>query len=173
MATKTKRSGRPTEYRAEYAQTAYRLTLLGCTDVQVAAAFDVSHQTLDAWKKKFPRFLASIKSGKDQADARVAASLHSRAVGYSHPDTHISQYEGRVIKTKITKHYPPDAVAAIFWLKNRQPKLWRDVHRHEVTGKDGAPVQIEDMSVEELRADMIRRGELTPEGRLVPHPSPR
>ncbi len=31
------------------------------------------------------------------------------------------------------KHYPPDPAAAIFWLKNRQPKRWRDriVNEHE------------------------------------------
>jgi len=25
-----------------------------------------------------------------------------------------------------TKHYPPDATSAIFWLKNRQRDKWRD-----------------------------------------------
>lgn len=28
--------------------------------------------------------------------------------------------------TELTKHYPPDTVAAFIWLKNRQPKLWKD-----------------------------------------------
>ena len=27
---------------------------------------------------------------------------------------------------EVDKHYPPDSTAAIFWLKNRQPKVWRD-----------------------------------------------
>jgi hypothetical protein len=26
----------------------------------------------------------------------------------------------------LTKHYPPDTTAAIFWLKNRRPSEWRD-----------------------------------------------
>jgi hypothetical protein len=28
--------------------------------------------------------------------------------------------------TPLTKHYPPDTTACIFWLKNRKPKEWRD-----------------------------------------------
>jgi hypothetical protein len=35
-------------------------------------------------------------------------------------------FEGEIITTKLTKHYPPDTTAAIFWLKNRQPGKWRD-----------------------------------------------
>lgn len=37
-----------------------------------------------------------------------------------------------LITTKeVTKHYPPDTTAAIFWLKNRKPNDWRD--RKDIT----------------------------------------
>jgi hypothetical protein len=29
------------------------------------------------------------------------------------------------------ERYPPDTTAAIFWLKNRRPKAWRDKHEME------------------------------------------
>jgi hypothetical protein len=38
----------------------------------------------------------------------------------------------------------------------------------EVTGKDGQAIQVEHMSKQDLRAQMIQAGEMTPEGRLIP-----
>ncbi|MDO5653127.1 MAG: helix-turn-helix domain-containing protein [Brachymonas sp.] len=118
--------GRPSSYREHYADQAYKLTLLGATDAQLGNFFEVSEQTINTWKKVYPAFLESIKRGKDVADARVAEALFKRATGYSHPDTHISNYQGEVTITPIEKHYPPDPASMIFWLKNRQPESWRD-----------------------------------------------
>ena len=39
------------------------------------------------------------------------------------------------------EHYPPDTTACIFWLKNRQPALWRDKVQQELSGPDGQPLQ--------------------------------
>lgn len=75
-------------------------------------------------------FRDEIDSGAVVANAKVAESLFKRATGYSHPDTHISNHKGNITQTAIVKHYPPDTVAAIFWLKNRQKGEWRD--RQEV-----------------------------------------
>ena len=120
-------------------------------------------------EEKTPKVSFVRKKGASPgSDGEIAQSLFSRAMGYSHPEVHISQFEGRIIKTEITKHYPPDTTACIFWLKNRRPDLWRDVHRLEHTGKDGTPIQVEHMSAAELRADMVKRGEMTPQGRLIP-----
>src|SRR5690606_25933325 len=77
-------------------------------------------------KQEFPEFSESLKKGKDEADALVASSLFRRALGYNHPDTDIKMFRGKIITTKVTKYYPPDTTAAIFWLKNRQPEKWRD-----------------------------------------------
>jgi len=69
----------------------------------------------------------------------VVESLYHRATGYSHPDVVVTSYQGDVTLTEIEKHYPPDATSMIFWLKNRQPKQWRDKqeleHSGEVTGR--------------------------------------
>lgn len=118
--------GRPTLYQAAYAEQARRLALLGQTDAEMAAFFGVDERTINRWKQAHPDFCQSIKEGKADADAKVAAALYQRALGYSHPDTRISNYQGEVIVTPITKHYPPDTAAAFIWLKNRQPDKWRD-----------------------------------------------
>lgn len=126
--------GRPTAYKPEYAEQVGKLCKLGATDKELAEFFDVSEQTINAWKKEQPAFLESLKSGKTLADAEVAAKLYHRAIGYEHPDTHVSNYQGEVTLTPLTKHYAPDPVAAIFWLKNRQRGKWMDKVEHAHSG---------------------------------------
>lgn len=116
--------GRPTRYKKELDETVYKLCLLNAIDTQIADVLGISEVTLNAWKKKHPTFLKSIKRGKEQADAEVAKMLFHRACGYSHKDVHISNYQGEITVTDITKHYPPDTAAACFWLKNRAG--WKD-----------------------------------------------
>ena len=85
--------------------------------------------------------MASLKSGKEIADATVASKLYHRAIGYDHDDVHIYNCKGEVTLTPIKKHYPPDTVACIFWLKNRRPAQWREKIEH--TGVDGQPIQLQ------------------------------
>lgn len=126
------KAGRPTDYRPEMAEQAFKLCLLGATDRDLAGFFDVSEQTINAWKQAQPEFLESIKGGKERADAEVANSLYRRALGYSHPAVKIITVSqganaGSVVEqVPYTEHYPPDTAAGIFWLKNRKKAAWRD-----------------------------------------------
>jgi len=128
---KTVTRGRPTKYRPEFAEQARKLALLGQTDAEMAAFFGLSEATLHRWKHTHKDFCESIKEGKAGADAKVAAALYQRAIGYSHPDVHVSNYQGAITVTPLTKHYPPDTGAAFIWLKNRQPDKWRDRIEHQ------------------------------------------
>lgn len=135
MSEKAKRPiGRPTKYKPEYATQAEKLCLLGATDDDMADFFDVETSTINNWKNEFPEFLESIKKGKMLADANVADRLYQRAMGYEAPDVDIRVVDGEIIKTPLTKYYPPDTPAAIFWLKNRQRSKWRDKVENEVSG---------------------------------------
>lgn len=129
-----KKAGHPTDYKEEYNEQARKLCLLGYTDKELGDFFNVKEQTINNWKKAHPKFFESLKAGKDIADAEVAVSFFERAKGYSHPDTHISNYQGEITITDITKHYPPDSGAALSWLKNRQSKKWRDKQEIEHSG---------------------------------------
>lgn len=129
-----KRPGRKTPFKEEFIGLALNYALLGATDVEMADFFGVSEKTLNTWKKQHPEFLQSLKKGKFQADSIVASKLFHRAKGYSHPDVHITNYKGDITKTNITKYYPPDTLAAIFWLKNRQPEKWRERIENKLSG---------------------------------------
>lgn len=127
MSEEKSKAGRPSGYDPKkYPRQAFKLCLLGADNKRIASFFDVSEDTIKEWVKKYPAFATALKNGKDGADAAIADSLYHRAKGFSHDDVHVSNYMGQVTITKITKHYPPDTTACIFWLKNRQRDQWRD-----------------------------------------------
>lgn len=116
------------------------MTLLGATDKELAQAAGVSEVTINAWKREHPDFLKSLKDGKAVADANVAKSLYRRALGYAHPAVKIlavargNNQGSDVEQVPYVERYPPDTVAAMFWLKNRRPDLWRDKQDVEHSG---------------------------------------
>lgn len=127
-------AGRPTSYKKEYAEQAYKFCLLGATNAQLAEFFEVSESTIDNWLKDKKEFLGAVKEGREIADARVGESLYQRATGYQHEEDKIFCTDGKVTTVKTTKHYPPDATSMIFWLKNRQRDKWREKTEHEHSG---------------------------------------
>ncbi|MFG6139498.1 hypothetical protein [Halomonas sp. B23F22_10] len=131
---------RPTKYKAAFAEQARKLCLLGATDAEMADFFEVSEQTLNAWKKAHPAFLESLKSGKVMADAEVASRLYERALGYSHPEEKVFNNQGEIVTHQTTKHYPPDTTAAAIWLNNRKPDRWRN--KPEPDGQDDTPTPV-------------------------------
>lgn len=127
--------GRPTDYKPEYAEQAYKLCLLGATDAEMADFFRVTEQTLNNWKKSHPEFFESITRGKLLADAEVAEKLYQRAKGYSHEAVKIFNHQGVKMVVPYVEHYPPDTQAASLWLRNRQPAKWRDKQDIEHSGE--------------------------------------
>lgn len=135
-------AGRPSKFKPEFVGQAEKLAALGATDREVAEFFDVNEATLNRWKHTQPELCASLKVGKEAADQRVEQSLYRRATGYSYDAVKIFMPAGALapVYAPYVEHAPPDTTAAIFWLKNRDPERWRDMSRHEHTGKDGAPL---------------------------------
>ena len=129
-----KKVGRPSLYKPEYAIQAEKLCLLGATDIELADFFEISVATLNKWKIKYPDFVASICGAKEIADARVERSLYQKAIGYTFESEKVFQFQGQIIRTPIREHIPPDTVAGMFLMKNRQPDKWRDVQKHEHGG---------------------------------------
>lgn len=101
-------AGRPTDYRPEYAEQAFRHCLLGATDADLALLFKVSERTINRWRAEHEEFCRSVDEGREDADAHVAKALYHKAKG-------------------------GDTRAAEIWLRNRQSHRWRDkqVIEHE------------------------------------------
>lgn len=134
-------AGRPSKFTKELEYAMIHLATLGYTDKQISTACGVTEQTLNNWKISHPEFFESLKEAKITPDQLVEASLFQRATGYSAPETKMFLHRGKIVSQDMIKHYPPDPTSMIFWLKNRQPKLWKE--KHEVNHlTDGNPIQI-------------------------------
>jgi transposase-like protein len=144
--------GRPSKYRPEFAEQAYKLCLLmGATDADLAAFFEVHENTILAWKAAHLAFKDALALGKTQADMHLASKLYNRAEGAQWIEEQafkvkreIFDDNGKKIATQeeivtvpVKRGAAPDTTALIFWLKNRDPKRWRDRHELQHTGKDG------------------------------------
>jgi hypothetical protein len=104
----------------------------------MASFFEIDVATFNRWKNRHPAFCESLKNGKQMADSNVAAKLYHRALGYDCPATKFATFEGQITDhEEYIEHHPPDTTAAIFWLKNRQPKKWRDKQEIEQTSDLG------------------------------------
>ncbi len=128
-----KENGRPSKFE-QVKDMLYKMASYGMTDKQMADVVGVSEQTVNNWKLKDPNFLESLKAEKEIADARVERSLFERATGYSHAEDKIFNDNSTPLVVPTVKHYAPDTTAAIFWLKNRKPKEWRDKQDIEHSG---------------------------------------
>lgn len=136
MPEKSK-GGRPPTYRKELAHQARTLCRFGATDVDLAEAFGVTEVTINRWKKSHPEFREALELGKPEADALVERALFERAIGWSHRAVKIMAVSGgkdagtTIEEIPYIERFPPDVVAAIFWLKNRKPGEWRDKQQIE------------------------------------------
>lgn len=131
---------RPTGYRVEYEEQAFKLCLMGATNEQLADFFNVNADTIYEWQKVHKAFSEILKDGRERADAEIGKALYHRAKGYNHKAVKIFNDNGSPLIVEYIEHYPPDTTACIFWLKNRQRGQWRDKQDHEHSGPDGGPI---------------------------------
>ena len=68
-----------------------------------------------------------------RADADIAHALLQKAKGFTHTDVKILQIEGGAEQVEYNRYFPPDTQAALFWLRNRRRKQWRELIQHEHT----------------------------------------
>lgn len=125
------KGGRPPKYKAEYAKQAAKLCALGATDADLADFFGVTTRTIANWSSFHPGFFQAVKTAKTVADQRVVRSLYERAVGFKRDAVKIFQFEGSPVVVPFREEIAPDTTACIFWLKNRDPKAWREKVEHE------------------------------------------
>lgn len=111
----------------------------GFIDKDFAEKMDISLSTFYEWKKKYSEFSEAIKKGKEIVDIEVENALLKNAKGFYYPEEVVASkkeviYEnGKRVKEvvdpvviTINKFKPSETAAAIFWLKNRKPNVWRD-----------------------------------------------
>ena len=123
---------------------AFGFAILGHDIAQMAVGFGTTERTIDRWIADHPEFRDAIKKGGAAADVPVALSLRKRALGFEHrikgpllvdKDGKVQRdVDGSPLYQEIPQYFPPDSVAAIFWLKNRQYKTWKDKRDVQTSG---------------------------------------
>lgn len=113
---------------------------LGATKSELAAALNITPQTLRNWQKESRKLFCALEEGKAIKDRAVEASLFQRATGYKHKAVKIMVVDGEVKKIPYTEQYAPDTAAAVFWLKNRAGDKWRDRSETSLSNPDGSAV---------------------------------
>lgn len=152
--------GRKPTYKPEYAEQAAKLCKLGATDADLADFFDVSVRTIANWRVQYPEFLQANAHAKEHADDMVERSLYQRAVGYGYDAVKIFLPAGasEPVIVPYREFVPPDVTAALKWLHNRRPNVWRDVQKHEI-GKPGDFSGLSDAEINEMiaaEADLVK-----------------
>lgn len=118
----------------------------GLTDETIAKNMGVGLTTLYRWKAEHREIWEALKRGKEIIDIEVENALLKSALGYEDIEIEITtDLSGNEIKKEKRKQVPPNTTALIFWLKNRQPKKWRDKQDIEVSkSMDDSIKEIED-----------------------------
>lgn len=116
-----KKRGRPSKLDKIDLKQVEVLAGYGFKDTEIAGILGIAESSLNNYKKN-PKFMESLKTGKDKADAQVARALFLNAL------------EGNV-------------TAQIFWLKNRRPQDWRD--KVDIEHRGGLEQKISKMTPEE------------------------
>jgi hypothetical protein len=153
--------GRPALYRSRFAEQAEKLCQLGAIDKELADFFNVSMVTIWKWQSRHPEFFAALRRGKATANERVERALYSMATGYSYDSEKLFLHGGKVIRAPTIEHVPPSDTACIFWLKNRDPKRWRD--KVELTGNATIDLSKKPETIEEAQAQYREILNATPE----------
>lgn len=133
--------GRPRKVTPHVARKLFLLAGYGLTDLQIGEVLGISIDTVMDVKKQ-AEYSPTIARCKDSADLKVINALYHRAIGYSHPEEKIFQFEGTPIRVPTIKHYPPDTAACELWLRNRRRDEWRGKDAKDAEAEKPKPTTI-------------------------------
>ena len=167
-AKKTNKGGRPSLFTQKWSSEEALLKISGwakdgLTNEQIAELMGISETTLYEWQNKYPEFADALKVNKDIADRKVENALYVSCqdrvikVQKAFKVKHVKYDKGKrvsedeeVVMAEEEIHIPANTTAQIFWLKNRKPEKWRDKNETELTGANGGPLEVHNMTTEEM-----------------------
>lgn len=145
--TKKHPGGRPSKRNLIDLKKLFVLVKKGFTNEELGEFFGVDRKTIDNYIAKDPEFFRTVKEAREIADSEIEKSLYEAAKGYACKETKVSFDKfGAVSEHTVVRNYPPDTVAAMFWLANRQRTKWQHISKIEHSGPDGGPLIIERVS---------------------------
>ena len=166
-------------YKPEYVRTAKFLCQRGAIISELAEAFGVSTTAIYNWMLRYPEFGDAVHVGAHEMfDPRVERSLAEQAIGYYVDEEEVvivgPQDDKYAEKVTVRKYVKPNVAAAIFFLKNRLPAKYRDMHRLEVDTKDLPSAEDLKVRFASMVQGLIEQGILAlPQKRIMKELNPR
>lgn len=117
-------AGRPEEYKPEYCEKVIELGRLGYSHAMIAAELDVARQTLHNWSDRHPEFLDAITRARDLAQAWFELKGMN---GLETPGFNASLWA-----KQVSCRFPDD---------------YTEKSKTELTGANGGPVQVKDVTI--------------------------
>lgn len=121
-------------YLKAFDRRAYGYALLGHTNAEIAELIGIGASTFDAWVVANPSLKAALSKARYDDNIAVVKALHRAARGYKHRETKLNVVDGELIKTDVTKSYPPNVNASMVILANRAGNQWKDKRTVEHSG---------------------------------------
>lgn len=144
------------------------IAMRGITEKQMAEVFDIHPRQIGLWKRQYPTFKDALEEGYTDADAAVLSAVYQSAVGYTHDEEKVFQWDGDIIRADTVKHYKPDMTAAKLWLTNRQPQQWKDRQHTNVSGtQDNAPIGLRDETRMEVMSSILALIQPKPDHQVI------
>ena len=143
------------------------IAMRGITEKQMCEMFDIHPRQMGLWKAQYPAFKDALEQGYTDADAAVLGALYQSAVGYTHDEEKIFQWDGEVIRADTIKHYKPDVNAIKLWLTNRQRDHWADRKETEHSGKPDMPIGLRDETKLEVISSILALIPSKPDGATI------
>lgn len=162
MKKKKNKGGRPSKKDTVNKVLLEKLARFGMDDSQIADCIGVTDRTLDNWKKKDPEFFRSLKSWKEEADAKVERSLYESALGFTTKQKKaIVVSDGKEAGSHVEYvheeiQHAPNSTSIIFWLKNRKPREWRDKQELDHHVKPYLHEKFKDRTPDQLKEEAER-----------------
>lgn len=122
-------SGRPTDYRPTICNELINLMAEGLSLTAAAAELGYHRQRIYEWADTHQELADALKLAKGKRVLKLERDL-------------LALKEG------------PAVTARIFALKNADPAEWREKVDHELTGRDGGPIETKDVS-DSIRAKAL------------------
>jgi hypothetical protein len=110
----------------------------GMLEKDIARKLGVAVSTFEDYKTKHQELIEALKIGKEEADFQVENSLFKKCVGsyakeekaFKCRETYYDESGRRceretVEVVQVDTFIPPDTLAMLSWLNNRQPNKWR------------------------------------------------
>ena len=119
--------GRPTLYKPEYCDMVVEHMAQGASLTSFAASIKTSRSVITVWMNEHPEFLRAAHEGKAAC-----------AAWWEENGRRLAKEGGAGASATLT----------VFGLKNMAPDEWRERQQIEHTGKDGGPMQNQNVSVD-------------------------